>query len=368
MNQIQLMRSASLTIYLKAFIYLFTLSLLPSAPVHASMQIDSTPLDRGFAPIPIISNYNIGQYTISKSHEQGIIAKFCSNLKKAFAKYNWHDDPCGRVKWRASLKSKNGFPLIYAEFGQGKETTLFLGGVHPDELTPINLAFRFARYLEKHPKVYTTRGFKVIVAPLANPDGFLLNRPLRTNGRVDINRNFFTLDWYERAIDRWRRSARGQARYFPGYFPNSEIETNFQVTLLDIFQPDKVFSVHAPLGFLDYDGPGDQKPRHLSRIERKAKQFVHSVSKKTHNYKIVDYSFFPGSLGNFAGNERNLPTITLELETTMPSKVEHHWNKFLPGFKQSVQYPFRQHRNKLHENASRFFSGYFMPETLINKS
>ena len=89
---------------------------------------------------------------------------------------------------------------------------------------------------------------------------------------------------------------------FSGYLPNSEIETLFQIELLDRFKPDKIISIHAPLGFLDYDGPGDRKPKDLSKSERSQKPCTNDVE-KSRNYRLVDYSFYPGSLGNFAGAE-----------------------------------------------------------------
>lgn len=316
------------------------------------------PLQRGFAKIPHVSPHNIRQFSISAEEEKGVIKDFCKKLQEKFTIYKWKTAPCGKVHWKADLKTRDGHPLIYISFGHGKDTTLFMGGVHPDELTPIHLSFRFARYLAENPDLYLKNGYKVIVAPLVNPDGFLRRYPSRTNKIVDVNRNFFTIDWYEKANKAWLLRRNGKLRYFPGFFPNTEVETLFQVKLLDRFKPDKIFSVHAPLGFLDYDGPGDQKPVHLTRLERNAKQFVYAVSKKTSNYRVVDYSFYPGSLGNYAGNERNLPTITLELKTTTPSKVEEYWQKFLPGFMQSVRYPFRKKSEKLNENATRFFNTY----------
>ena len=325
---------------------------------YAGMLASPLPLERGFARIPFISPDNIDKFQVGHREEQTEVRAFCRRVQKEFLRYGWQDDPCGDVRWQADLKSANGHPLIYTAFGSGREATLFLGGVHPDELTPIHLSFRFARYLRSHPRLYQEQGFRVVIAPLVNPDGFLIRRPVRTNPSVDVNRNFFTIDWYEDAVRAWRNRGRGHPRYFPGYFPNTEVETLFQVHLIDLYRPDKIFSVHAPLGFLDYDGPGDRKPRHLSRSERRARQFVYEISKKTKNYRVVDYSFFPGSLGNYAGKERNLPTITLELETSSTNTVETSWAKFLPGFVQSVRYPFQKNDLHLNGNATDFFSIY----------
>ena len=40
------------------------------------------------------------------------------------------------------------------------------------------------------------------------------------------------------------------------------------------------------------------------------------MSKKADGYKVGNYPFFPGSLGNWGRNERGIPTYTLELPTS----------------------------------------------------
>jgi len=267
------------------------------------------------------------------------------------------------VAWQAEFKSNDGHPLIWASFGEGEETTLVLGGVHPDELTPIPVAFRFASHLAENPSLWSGQGVRVIVAPLVNPDGFLRKRATRTNTNgVDLNRNFFTADWYGRAKKWWQERREGALSHFPGYFPNSEIETMFQIQLIDEFAPDKILSIHAPLGFLDYDGPGSERPRGLTPSEQKAKRLVHTISENSRNYRIVDYSFYPGSLGNYAGNERSIPTVTLELETINPRKVDEYWKQFLPGLQALIQYPFKSSAPRSEGNASRFFDDYTIQE------
>jgi protein MpaA len=204
-------------------------------------------------------------------------------------------------------------------------------------------------------------GVRVVVAPLVNPDGFLMKKPSRTNGNgIDLNRNFFTLDWYGKARKLWQDLRRGSAAHFPGHFPNSEVETIFQIALIDDYRPDKILSIHAPLGFLDYDGPGDGQPlRPLTSTEKSAKRLVRAISEKAQNYKVVDYVFYPGSLGNYAGNERQIPTVTLELETTEAKLVDTYWAQFWPGIVQSIHYPFRLSpvRNE-GDNASPFSAEY----------
>jgi murein peptide amidase A len=317
----------------------FLAILVSSSGPHASAIPSS--LKFGFSPIDFVSPANFKDRLINKDDSQKVISHFCSSLNHYFLKYKWRESPCAKVRWRADLTTKNGHPLIYAVFGTGNETTLLLGGVHADELTPIPVAFRFAQYLSENSQTVSNGKTRVIVAPLVNPDGFMRNTPTRTNANgVDLNRNFYTMDWYSHAKRLWIERRSRAAKHFPGYFPNSEIEVLFQIQLMDQFNPDKILSIHAPLGFLDYDGPGDRKPQLLSRQEKMAKRLVYSISEKSMNYRVVDYNFFPGSLGNYAGNERHVPTVTLELETTNPDKAEAYWRQFLPGMLQSITYPF----------------------------
>ncbi len=298
------------------------------------------PLDDAFAPIPYVSPANFRAASIADADQKKAIATFCADVEAQFKHWGWSDKPCDGVAWRADLKTRGGRPLIYAEFGSGKATTLLLGGVHPDELTPVPIAFRIARHLAENAGV-AGQDVRVIVAPLVNPDGFLKDQPTRTNGSgVDLNRNFFTFDWYQKAKKYWQDLRERSPKHFPGYVPNSEVETIFQIQLIDDYRPDKILSVHAPLGFLDYDGPGDQKVTRLSPTQEKARRLVTSISEKADNYKVVDYNFFPGSLGNYAGNERHIPTVTLEFETTDPKKVDTYWKQFLPGIMQSIHYPY----------------------------
>src|SRR5690606_4260500 len=94
-------------------------------------------------------------------------------------------------------------------------------------------------------------------APMVNPDGFLRYRNgTRTNyNKVDLNRNFDTPEWNEKALKIWKERYSSQRRYYPGDTAASEPEIIFQKWLIDEFQPAKILSVHSPLNHLDFDGP-----------------------------------------------------------------------------------------------------------------
>jgi hypothetical protein len=67
---------------------------------------------------------------------------------------------------------------------------------------------------------------------------------------------------------------------------------------LDSFKPDLIVSIHAPYGLLDYDGPSAPPPK-LGRL------FLDQVG------------IFPGSLGNYAGVNRGVPVVTIELPNAL---------------------------------------------------
>lgn len=278
------------------------------------------------------------------------ISALCERVDERYRSLGWKRSPCSSLPWTYERVSEQGYPLIYWDYsgltwGRGEpppdESTLVLGGVHPDELTPINLAFRFAEALNKDTGLFAQH--RVVVAPLVNPDGFFMFPARRTNANgIDLNRNFATRDWWPNAVSWWKKRRSSDPRHFPGAAPETEEGTRFQVDLMSHFQPDKIVSIHAPLGFLDYDGPGDNKRQNLSEFEKKARDLAYIVSRNSNNYKVLDFAFYPGSLGNYAGNERHVPTVTLELSSTNPRFADKYWREFFPGLRAAVKYEFKR--------------------------
>ncbi|MEO8168307.1 MAG: M14 family zinc carboxypeptidase, partial [bacterium] len=110
----------------------------------------------------------------------------------------------------------------------------------------------------------------------------------RTNARgVDINRNFPTKNWSPVAANN---------RYSPGPSPSSEPETRLVMDLIAQYEPRLIISIHGDLHMINYDGP--------------AKEIAERMT--------------PGSLGTYAGVERNIPIITLELP---PVGIDEAWEQ-----------------------------------------
>jgi hypothetical protein len=205
--------------------------------------------------------------------------------------------------------SNNNFPILLREFPpledkKPKGKVLLIGGTHGDELTSVSIVFRWIEILNKHHSGL----FHWHVIPVMNPDGLLLKSATRTNANgVDLNRNLPTRDWYEKAMKYWDNKTSKDPRKFPGLDPNSEPENQWLVDEINQFEPDVIVSVHAPYGVVDFDAPLLNKaPRSLGKL------------------RLNLLGTYPGSLGNYAGINRSIPVITLELPHSwvMPKPAE----------------------------------------------
>lgn len=164
--------------------------------------------------------------------------------------------------------------------GQGK--TLIIGVFHGDEPQGKFL-------IEKYTK---TDGLMFI--PCLNPDGMQLGRRTNANG-VDLNRNFPTKNWELSDKD----------DYFGGNSPASEIETQFVIDVIEKYKPELIITLHAPYKVVNYDGPAKE-------IAEKISDIIKYPVEASIGYPT------PGSFGTYAGIERQIPTITLELDETCP--------------------------------------------------
>ncbi|HAR43933.1 MAG TPA: hypothetical protein DCS07_15075 [Bdellovibrionales bacterium] len=261
------------------------------------------------------------------------IQKWCTDLRLAIKKLKWSIEPCSGIPWQQGGTSVLGRPIVFAEFGTAGEanTTLVLAMVHGDEITPLYLAIELANLLKSNPDEF--RGKRVVIAPLVNPDSFYKNPRSRVNARgVDVNRNFATQDWQSDALKAWKKKYRSDRRRFPGSQPRSEPETLFQEELIKKVAPQKIVSIHAPLNFLDYDGPT------TVALERFSVEYVMECMKLRSRLRAISSGFFPGSLGNYAGQELGIPTLTLELPSANPAKARQYWKQFGSGIHTMIHF------------------------------
>ncbi|MGZ3688773.1 MAG: M14 family zinc carboxypeptidase [Bdellovibrionota bacterium] len=262
------------------------------------------------------------------------VRKWCADLRSSVQELKWALDPCAQgIQWKVGGHSVEGRPLVYAEFGSANSTntTLILSTVHGDEITPLYLGLELANWLKVHQREYANT--RVVVAPLVNPDGFFHKPRTRMNARgVDVNRNFDTSDWSSHALANWKGKFHSDPRRYPGPKPRSEPETIFQEELLQRIRPQKILSIHSPLNFIDYDGPT------AMQLAKFPQEYVRVCLKLRARLRAITSGYFPGSLGNYAGHELGIPTMTLELPTSDAKKAEHYWQYFSKGIKTMIEF------------------------------
>lgn len=290
---------------------------------------------------------------IATSHTQRVM-DFCNKIDQKFLHWGWGLSACRDYGWNHVRDSVSGDPLMWTVFGDEnihrsihQNMTLIMCGVHGDEITPIKFCFDIIKYLNENFFHSDFKDSLVVVFPIANPDSFFKDRPTRTNANgVDINRNLPTKDWDKDAMKIWRSRYRSDPRRNPGPSAMSEPETLTQVNMIKRYRPDKIVSVHAPLTILDYDGPVELHAIH-GDVGASASELLVQMSQKAAGYEIRNYPFFPGSLGNYAGNERGIPTYTLELPSSDNRKHREYWDQFRKAIRLAVIHSLGQRSDKL---------------------
>ena len=165
--------------------------------------------------------------------------------------------------------------------GNNKSSVLIIGCFHGDEPQGKYLT---EKYLENKPDT------NLLFIPCLNEYGFKHNIRTNSNG-VDLNRNFPTKNWIESEKD----------NFYGGKEPASEEETRFVIDTIERVKPKLILTLHAPYKVVNYDGPA-------SEISEKISEIIGYPVEESIGYPT------PGSFGTWAGVERNIPTITLELD------------------------------------------------------
>jgi murein peptide amidase A len=251
----------------------------------------------------------VGVTSEAAQEKPGEFQKFSAELKGHFQNLGWKDLDIEKIDWQYYRNTRGNRPLIFTSFGKSsKKVALFLAGVHGDESPSVYILFRLAQFLKKNPELYSNK--MIVIAPLVNPDGFLSRPQTRTNSAgVDINRNFPTKNWKQSVKD----------RYYSGPHANSESETKFQIALMNRFKPSRILSIHSPLGCNDYDGPSSDLDSLVIWLKKVSRE---------NGLPFRRYQVFPGSLGNYAGMERRIDTLTLELPSSEPLKGPEYFDQF----------------------------------------
>jgi len=255
-------------------------------------------------------------------HEDFVITE-CERIANKLASIGYHE--CiERELVITSSYSVNGAPILYKEYPPLQKRkplgrVLLIGGIHGDEYSSVSVVFKWMKTLDK----YHSGLFHWHISPLVNPDGLLQKQSQRMNANaVDLNRNFPMRNWQAATHDYWVNKTKRNPRRYPGKYALSEPESNWLVLEIERFQPDVIVSVHAPHGIIDYDGP-EYGPYKLGRL------YLQLIGT------------YPGSLGNYAGIQKRIPVVTIELPYAgimpTPSEISHVWIDLVRWLSKNIQ-------------------------------
>jgi len=246
------------------------------------------------------------QVSLNESQKEKINT-FCQKINARLSSVSYKDCLASNHKL-SPFTSVNGEPIVITEFAP-KETreplgrVLIIGGTHGDELTSVSTSYKWIDNLNR----FHSGLFHWHIAPVINPDGVFPRPATRINANgIDINRNLPTPDWEKQSLLRWEKSDKNPRRN-PGTEPASEPETQWIMHEIETFKPDAIISIHAPYGILDFDSPK-----------------LKTAPSKFGKLKLNLLGTYPGSLGNYAGIEKEIPVLTLELPNAqyMPPQDE----------------------------------------------
>ena len=165
---------------------------------------------------------------------------------------------------------------------------LVIGVFHGDEPQGDPLV---RKYFKQNPET------NLLMIPCLNESGMKSNKRTNKNG-VDLNRNFPTKNWGTVQMN----------AFYGGEEPASEEETRFVIGIVEKYQPKLILTLHAPYRVVNFDGPGEE-------IANKIAQIIGYPVEPSIGYPT------PGSFGTWAGVERNIPIITLELDENVGIKA-----------------------------------------------
>lgn len=196
------------------------------------------------------------------------------------------------VHWTTVGFSANHRPIRMTTIGHGPRRIFLIGAIHGDE--PEGLAV-LDELIDRFNQPRFAGLATIRVLRDMNPDGSAAGTRTNANG-IDLNRNW--------PATNFRASAKR------GRSPLSEPETRIARDHLLSFDPGVVVVFHSTRSgpFVNHDGPG---------AARLAEAFAQAARLSDHRWRVVEQMGYatPGSLGSYAGLDKQIPTLTIEFAT-----------------------------------------------------
>ncbi len=191
--------------------------------------------------------------------------------------------------------SAQGKPIDGYEIGNGPNTILLLASIHGNEIGTTDLLNKFVEEIKANPSIISKEK-KLVVIPIANPDGYYDRLDKLNANEVNLNLNFFTSDWKEY----------GPEGTYAGPEPFSEPESKVIRQIVEQYNPSIMISYHA-MGALVSPEAGDASTA-LGKW----------YAKKAGYEYYLDWDF-PGTATRWFVETTKKAAITVELTAYRPS-------------------------------------------------
>lgn len=147
--------------------------------------------------------------------------------------------PATKIEKKVFGVSANDRPIEGYVMGSGENTIFLLSAIHGDEKNTAELLNEFVREVQSNQELIH-ESKKIVVIPIANPDGYFERTDnLNTNG-VNLNRNFETNTW-----DQYDPNGS-----FAGTKPFSEAESKVIQQVVEEYEPYMMIAFHAQGGVI----------------------------------------------------------------------------------------------------------------------
>ncbi len=182
--------------------------------------------------------------------------------------------------------------------GAGENVILLFGAIHGNEMGTAELLRQLILEIALDPSLVSPKN-KLIVIPVANPDGYFDRTDNLNANKVNLNLNFATSDWKKY----------GPEGNYAGPEPFSEIESQVVKQVVEQYKPSMMVSFHSHGNLVS--------PEKIVSSVALAQWY----SKKS-GYKYFDEWDYAGTATKWFEETTGNPAITVELSADLQSDWE----------------------------------------------
>ncbi|HWA64445.1 MAG TPA: M14 family zinc carboxypeptidase [Candidatus Paceibacterota bacterium] len=191
--------------------------------------------------------------------------------------------------------SATGKTITGYEIGTGPDCLLLIGAIHGDEMGTAALLHQLISAIEQDPGILPPSK-KVVIIPIANPEGYYDRTDKLNNDGVNLNLNFDTTSWQEY----------GPEGTYAGPEPFSEPESRLIRQVVEEYNPYAMISFHAQGGLVS---PEDNE------VSQEWGRWYAAAT----GYDYFDGWEYAGTATAWFVEQTDRPAITVELHTNLGS-------------------------------------------------